>query len=62
MAVPTKPEPLIDQIPDPQTVRDWLAKAIRQAAILRCLLRVAEQKANHRSRPVRHEEATPCNP
>jgi hypothetical protein len=59
MAAPSKPEPLIEKIPDPQTVRDWLAKAIRQAAILRSLLRVAERKATHQSRAARQEES-PC--
>ncbi|HLN30749.1 MAG TPA: hypothetical protein VK395_23625 [Gemmataceae bacterium] len=39
------PAALLDQIPDPGTVRHWLAESLRQAALLRILLRVAERKA-----------------
>jgi hypothetical protein len=38
---------LLDAIPDPETVRGWLAHSIRQSAILRSLLRVAVRKANY---------------
>ena len=40
-----RPSTLLESIPDPDTVRDWLATAIREAALLRSLLRVAERKA-----------------
>jgi hypothetical protein len=36
---------LIEQIPDPDTVRDWLAESIRRSDLLRSLLRVAIRKA-----------------
>jgi hypothetical protein len=42
------PDRLLDSIPDPATVRAWLARSIRQAALLRSLLRVAERKAGYR--------------
>jgi hypothetical protein len=38
------PESVLDSIPDPDTVRDWLAGSIRQSALLRSLLRLAERK------------------
>jgi hypothetical protein len=44
------PEIILDTIPDPDTVRSWLADSIRRAALLRSLLRVAERKANYRER------------
>jgi len=40
----TQPD-LIEQIPDPDTVRSWLADSIRQSVLLRSLLRVAIRKA-----------------
>ena len=40
------PQPdLIEQIPDPDTVRSWLSDSIRRAELLRSLLRVAIRKA-----------------
>jgi hypothetical protein len=36
---------LIEQIPDPETVRSWLADSIRRSELLRSLLRVAIRKA-----------------
>lgn len=45
------PRTLIESIPDPNTVRTLLAESIRQAALLRSLLRVAERKAQY----LRHE-------
>jgi hypothetical protein len=36
---------LIEQIPDPNTVRGWLAESIRRSDLLRSLLRVAIRKA-----------------
>jgi hypothetical protein len=44
------PQTLIEAIPDPDTVRGWLAKSIQQAALLRSLLRVAERKAQYLER------------
>jgi hypothetical protein len=43
---------LLDSIPDPATVRTWLADTIRDAAMLRSLLRVAERKAQVLERAV----------
>lgn len=40
---------LIEQIPDPDTVRGWLAESIRRCDLLRSLLRVAIRKAAYRS-------------
>ena len=55
---PLRPEILLDTIPDPNTVRGWLAESIRRAALLRSLLRVAERKANYRERTApRREDA-----
>jgi hypothetical protein len=45
--VPPCPQRLLDVIPDPDTVRSWLAESIRQAVLLRSLLRVAERKAGY---------------
>ena len=39
---------LIDQIPDPDIVRSWLASSIRRCDLLRSLLRVAIRKAAYR--------------
>jgi len=36
---------LIEQIPDPDIVRGWLAESIRRCDLLRSLLRVAIRKA-----------------
>jgi hypothetical protein len=45
----TEPRPdLIEQIPDPDTVRGWLAESIRRCDLLRSLLRVAVRKAAYR--------------
>ena len=42
----TDPRPdLVEQIPDPDTVRGWLAESIRRSTLLRSLLRVAIRKA-----------------
>jgi hypothetical protein len=41
---PPQPD-LIEQIPDPETVRSWLADSIRRSELLRSLLRVAIRKA-----------------
>jgi hypothetical protein len=39
---------LIEQIPDPETVRKWLADSIRRCDLLRSLLRLAVRKASYR--------------
>jgi hypothetical protein len=39
-------DPLLDAVPPPAVVRNWLARSIRQSALLRSLLRLAEHKAN----------------
>jgi hypothetical protein len=39
---------LIEQIPDPDTIRGWLAESIRRSDLLRSLLRVAIRKAAYR--------------
>jgi hypothetical protein len=39
---------LLDQIPEPDTVRTWLAESIRRSDLLRSLLRVAIRKAAYR--------------
>ena len=44
------PETLLESIPDPDTVRGWLARSVRVTALLRSLLRVAERKASYRER------------
>ena len=45
MADPRSQPDLLDQIPDPDTVRGWLADSIRRSELLRSLLRVAIRKA-----------------
>ena len=49
---------LIEQIPDPDTVRGWLAEARRRSDLLRSLLRVAVRKAAYGFRPA-NREASP---
>ena len=39
-----RPDP-VEQIPDPDTVRGWLAESIRRSTLLRSLLRVAIRKS-----------------
>jgi hypothetical protein len=58
----TDPQPdLLEQIPDPDTVRGWLAESIRHADLLRSLLRVALRKAAYRRPDLRQEkEAGRC--
>jgi hypothetical protein len=41
----SEPEKVLDAVPDPETIRCWLAKAIRESSLLRSLLRVAERKS-----------------
>jgi hypothetical protein len=52
---PLPPETLLESIPDPDTVRGWLAESIRRSDLLRSLLRIAIRKASHR-RPTAREE------
>jgi hypothetical protein len=64
VTTPLLPSPdLIDQIPDPDTVRAWLAEANRRSDLLRSLLRVARRKAAY-DRPSgadsERREAKPC--
>jgi hypothetical protein len=40
---------LIEQIPDPEAVRGWLAESIRRCDLLRSLLRLATRKAAYRN-------------
>ena len=49
--------PLIESIPDPETVRSRLAQIVREQALLRSLLRLARQKeeALQRDRVQREE-------
>ena len=49
---------LIDQIPDPDTVRGWLAESIRRSELLRSLLRVAVRKAAYGHEPTHRKETT----
>jgi hypothetical protein len=45
---------LIDEVPDPDTVRRWLADSVRRTDLLRSLLRLAVRKAAYqRPRSVR---------
>jgi hypothetical protein len=46
MTAPSDRQPdLLEQIPDPDTVRSWLAESIRRSDLLRFLLRLAKRKA-----------------
>jgi hypothetical protein len=59
---PPDPQPdLLDRIPDPDTVRDWLAESVRRSDLLRSLLRLAKRKAAY-ERASEHapEEDAPC--
>jgi hypothetical protein len=57
---PLRPDP-IEQIPDPDTVRGWLAEAIRRKELLRSLLRVAIRKdAFRRSTSPKREGGESC--
>jgi hypothetical protein len=47
---------LIEQIPDPATVRGWLAESIRRCDLLRSLLRVATRKAAYCRPPAREQQ------
>jgi hypothetical protein len=46
---------LIEQIPEPNTVRGWLVDSIRRTDLLRSLLRLAVRKAAYQ-RPMSGEE------
>jgi hypothetical protein len=46
---PSRQSPdLLEQIPDPEIVRGWLAESIKQSELLRSLLRLAVRKAAYR--------------
>jgi hypothetical protein len=47
---------LIEQIPDPDTVRRWLAESIRRCDLLRSLLRLATRKAAYPRWPAQERE------
>jgi hypothetical protein len=55
------PDKLLESIPDPDTVRSWLAHSVQQAALLRSLLRVAVRKASLRERTASRREAPDAN-
>jgi hypothetical protein len=59
VADPSTQPDLLDQIPDPDTVRGWLAESIRRSDLLRSLLRVSLRKAAYQrrgsQRPTGHE-------
>jgi hypothetical protein len=59
--LPNQPQSILQTIPDPDTVRAWLAECIREAALLRSLLRVAERKASYeRTTAERRKELALC--
>jgi hypothetical protein len=61
MESPAQPQAILEDIPDPDTVRGWLTESIREAALLRSLLRVAERKASYERNSVeRRKEVEPC--
>jgi hypothetical protein len=48
MSRPPTPRPdLLDEIPDPDTVRGWLSDSVRRSDLLRSVLRLARRKAAH---------------
>lgn len=50
------PDPIISTIPDPQTVRQRLSHCLREAALLRQMLRLAERAAKEKVRKQEGEE------
>jgi hypothetical protein len=54
-------ETVLKHIPDPVTCRAMLARAVREAELLRRLLKVSLREADYRSRAMRREEAPPCH-
>lgn len=38
---PPSPDPLIEAIPDPETIRDWIYESVRRTTVLRSLLRTS---------------------
>jgi hypothetical protein len=50
---------LVEQIPDPDTVRSWLAESNRRSELLRSLLRVAIRKAAFDRATDEREEEVP---
>jgi hypothetical protein len=52
---------LLDQIPDPETIRAWLSHSIQRTDLLRSLLRLAKRKAAYRnSAALAEREGEPC--
>jgi hypothetical protein len=47
---------LIELIPNPDTVRQWLAESIRKSDLLRSLLRLARRKAAYQRNPAEAPE------
>ncbi len=52
---------LFHKIPEPETVRDRLAQALREVQLLRQLLRLAEKIAKNRERQNARKEAPTRN-
>jgi hypothetical protein len=50
---------LIEQIPDPETIRGWLAESVRRCHLLRSLLRVAIRKAAYPRPDARKQQGVP---
>jgi hypothetical protein len=52
---------VLDQVPDPDTCRAMLARAVHEAGLLRRLLKVSQRKADHRRRGPGQEEVPACH-
>ena len=50
-ATPLHPDGVLDAVPDPAMVRDWLSQSVLRSELLRRLLKVAERKAAHCGQP-----------
>lgn len=61
MDIPSEPKvPLItEQLPPPSVIRERLGLILREASLLRRLLRLAEQLAQERARRARKQGAEP---
>jgi hypothetical protein len=55
----TDPPPLLDSIPDPETIRHRLAAVVTEAALLRAQLKVSVRSAQARERLRRLVEGAP---
>ena len=57
----SQPQPdLIELIPDPDTVRTWLADSLRRAELMRCLLRISIRKAGLNRRGHTRDREAAC--